>query len=113
LIIKPFEKTKDNLINIFNEIAITMTFVLVLIMNNIELPEVLVNIMQWILIVPLIISLISTWIIIFPDILEGLKKSLKELFKKKTANNKDERINTTKRTKERRLNSLNLPEVLD
>jgi len=111
--IKPFEKSKDNFINIFNEITITMTFVLVLIMNNIELPEVLLNITQWVLIVPLVISLIFTWIIIFPDILKGLKKSLKELFKKNTANNKDEKINTIRRRKEIRLNSSNLPRVLN
>ena len=90
-----------------------MTFALVLIMNNIELPEVLVNIMQWVLIIPLAISLISTWIIIFPDILKGLKKSLKKFFKKKTANNEDEKINTIERTKEIRLNSSDLPRVLN
>jgi len=90
-----------------------MTFVLILIMNYIELPELLVNIMGWILLIPLIISLISTWIIILPNILKGLKKSLKKLFEKKTANNEDEKINTIKRTKEPRFKPSDLPVVLD
>jgi len=101
LIVKPFEKSKDNPINSFNEIAITMTFVLVLIINNIELSEGSVNVMGWILIAPLILSLIFTWIAIVPDIVKGFKESLRKFFKKQAVSSKDEEVNVKKEKRTR------------
>ena len=103
LIIKPFEKSKDNPINSFNEMTITMTFAFVLIISNIELSEDSVNIMGWILTLPLVLSLIFTWIAIVPEVVKGLKKSLTKLFNKQAVNSKDKKVNMKKEKRTKRV----------
>eukprot|EP00826_Nyctotherus_ovalis_P054650 TRINITY_DN7174_c0_g1_i6.p1 TRINITY_DN7174_c0_g1~~TRINITY_DN7174_c0_g1_i6.p1 ORF type:complete len:142 (-),score=18.66 TRINITY_DN7174_c0_g1_i6:86-511(-) len=79
----PFEKSKDVFINIFNEAVIVFTFVSVIVMNAYELPEFLINLWGWFLIILVVFSLVATWVISLPGVIKSLIKDFKNLFIKK------------------------------
>jgi len=84
IIIKPFDKTEGNFINIYNEFVIVFSFFSVLIMSNYELPDLIVNIWGWILTIPVILSLLITWYFTLPEMLGELKKTITNCFTKES-----------------------------
>ena len=81
--IRPFSSQGDNLVNILNETIIVFSFISVYVMNNSSLSELAMKVWGWFLIVPIIISLVTTWIISLPEAIEEFTKTFADLFKKK------------------------------
>eukprot|EP00826_Nyctotherus_ovalis_P062147 TRINITY_DN8939_c0_g1_i2.p2 TRINITY_DN8939_c0_g1~~TRINITY_DN8939_c0_g1_i2.p2 ORF type:complete len:120 (+),score=14.73 TRINITY_DN8939_c0_g1_i2:96-455(+) len=96
-VVRPFKKKYDNFINIFNEAAIVFTFISVIAMNNYTFSVPVIKVWGWILIAPVIFSLIVTWIIVLPGTFKELKESIKKLFSKKGDAEKIE-LKTSKET---------------
>jgi len=94
--LKPFGKTEDNFINVYNELIIVFSFFSVLIMNNYGLPDLMMNIWGWILFILVISSLFITWYFTLPEMLRELKKTVTNCFTNKSANveNKNKRTKT-------------------
>lgn len=82
-VVRPFKEKCDNFINIFNEATIVFTFISVIVMNNYTFSALVMKVWGWILVAPVIFSLIATWIIVLPGAFKELKKSIMKLFKKK------------------------------
>ena len=80
--VKPFSAGGDNFISILNEIIIIFTFISVYVMNKASFSELTIKVWGWFLIIPIIISLLATWIISLPDAIEEFKKTFTDLFKK-------------------------------
>ena len=80
--VKPFSAGGDNFINILNETIIIFTFISVYVMNKCSFSELTIELWGWFLIIPIIISLLATWIISLPDAIEEFKKTLTDLFTK-------------------------------
>ncbi len=64
--VNPFEENMSNLINIYNEGVLVLTFISVLIMNVADFSEFVVRVWGWILIVLILLSLLTTWLITIP-----------------------------------------------
>jgi len=83
IIIKPFDKTEGNFINMYNEFVIVFSFFSVLIMSNYEFSDLIMNIWGWILTIPVILSLLITWYFTLPEMLGELKETITNCFTKK------------------------------
>ena len=81
--VRPFSSRGDNVINIFNEIIAIFIFISVYVINNQSFSELAIKVWGWFFIIPIIISLVATWVISLPDAIEEFKNSLIDLFKKK------------------------------
>jgi len=81
-LVRPFSAEGDNFINILNETIIIFTFISVYVMNKCSFSELTIKVWGWFLIIPIIISLLATWIISLPDAIEEFKKTFTYLFKK-------------------------------
>ena len=80
--VRPFSSQGDNVIGILNELIIVCTFISVYVMNKCSFSELTMKVWGWVLIIPIIISLLLTWVISLPDAIKEFKESLIGLCKK-------------------------------
>ena len=84
IILKPFDKTEGNFLNIYNELVTVFSFFSVLIMSNYKLSDLMMKIWGWILTIPVIFSLFITWYFTLPKMLGQLKKTITNCFTKES-----------------------------
>jgi hypothetical protein len=83
--VQPFDDWLNNMINVYNELVIIITFISVLMMNTMNLPEQITNLWGWILVILILLPLLSVWIITIPGIISMLCKCFKALKSPKKA----------------------------
>lgn len=90
--IKPFKSRTENLANIYNEAVVLITFISVLILNLKEFPEVAMNVVGWVAIVLILVSLCYLWLTTLPQIAKEIRSTIRSKRKKKAEQKKQVKV---------------------
>jgi len=76
----PFRKLSDNILNLYNEIVVAVIFFEIILINTLKMSQEIKTILGWISIGLVLLSLIVTWILILPGLINDSINSIKELY---------------------------------
>jgi len=77
---RPFKANKDNFLNMYNEIVISVVYLGILLINTTCLKQNTIEMIGWILIGTVLLSLAATWILLIPQFIKDIKEFFKSLF---------------------------------
>lgn len=79
ILTKPFNDWKRNALNNFNELILVFSFLALLFTTGINISEILLSIIGWTIISLILLSLIITWLLLFPAVVFDLLEQTKEI----------------------------------
>eukprot|EP01022_Parablepharisma_sp_SALTPOND_P016411 TRINITY_DN239_c0_g1_i1.p12 TRINITY_DN239_c0_g1~~TRINITY_DN239_c0_g1_i1.p12 ORF type:complete len:189 (+),score=17.27 TRINITY_DN239_c0_g1_i1:8326-8892(+) len=80
LILRPFEKTINNALNIYNELVVAFVYIAILIINTQSMTTPSIELTGWMLVVLVLGSLVTTWVILLPGALKELFQAINSCF---------------------------------
>ena len=82
IIASPFKSFIDNVMNIYNESILALSYLLTIILNTHNIPEAIARIIGWCLVGLILLSLMAIWGTLLPDMFLAVKNLGKKLVQK-------------------------------